>query len=151
MSFVSVSDVIDGLHERFLTVDGFAKYNDAGALVNMVRYEPRAIAVFPFLYTLLDKFERSQAGQITTMRYRILHRVVLQWQDNDQSEQQMLAWVHPFCAAIDADPTLGGRVALGMATMAEASTGFASISGTKYRVIDFFSSTLTKAAVRSGI
>lgn len=151
MSFVSLSDVIDGLHERFATVPGFVQRNDDDEIVNLLSYEPRSIATTPTLYTLLDSYTRDCKGQVTTMRYRIMHRLVVQWQDNEQSERELMSWVHVFAAAVDADPTLAGRITLGLAMIKEAQSGFVSISGTKYRCLDMFADVPTKAPRNSGI
>lgn len=149
--FVSYAEVVEGLHERFVTIDDFPKYNSAGALVNILAYEPKVIHSTPTLYTLLDSFERVRSGQLTVMKYRILHRLVLQWQDNEPSEAALMPFVHSIPASVDRDPTLGGRITMGLAGISDAATGFVVISSTKYRCIDFFASASTKAPFQSGI
>jgi hypothetical protein len=151
VSYVSYSDVIAGLHERFLTIPGLAQYNDDGELVTILDYEPTAIHVAPLIYTLLDRFERKRDGQITTMRYRILNRLVIQWQDQERAEQQLKPFVHTIPASVDTDPTLGGRITMGLAHISDAESGFAIIAGTKYRVLDCYATATTKAPFQSGI
>lgn len=145
MSFVTYAQVVDGLHERFATVAGI----DSQALL---KYEPEVVEQTPLLYTLLDGFARDNAGQVTMMRYRILNRLVLQWQGNNElSEQELMSFVHSIPAAVDADPTLGARITMGLAKVSEGQSGFVIISSTKYRCLDFFVEATTKAPVRSGI
>ena len=152
-AFVSYSDVVAGLHERLLTIPGFPMYNDNGDVVNLLNYEPSEIQYTPTIYTLLDKFTRiNSAAQITGMTYRILHRLCIAWQDNEESELTLMSFVHAVPFAIEGDRLLNGRIALGAgATVSEGSSGFTIFSDTKYRVLDFFSLVETKAPVRSGI
>jgi hypothetical protein len=147
----TLRQVITELHRLFAGVPGLAKLDENGNPVNLLRYEPRVIQVTPTLYTLLDSFQRDTSGQVTAMRYRILHRVVLQWQDNAESEAALEPLIQAVPAAVDADPTLGGLLEKGVARIGDGSTGFVVISNTKYRCIDFFSDVLTKGPYRSGI
>lgn len=151
MSYISYSDVITGLHERLETVPGLAQLNDDGDVCNMLRYEPETIVQTPLLYSLLDTFQRDQHGQMTSMIYRVLHRIVIQWQDQEQAELELIALVNAVPASIDVDPTLGGRVDKGLARISDGATGFVVISGTQYRCLDFYSSVTTKSSMRSGI
>lgn len=151
MAFVSYSQVVDGLHARFATVAGLPQLDGDGNIINILKYEPSVIQTTPTLYTLLDGFARSEGGQITTMRYRILHRLVLPWQDNEQAELALMPFVHSIPASVDLSPTLGGLITLGLARITEAQSGFVIISDTKWRCLDFFSDVPTKAPVRSGI
>jgi hypothetical protein len=152
MSYPTLAEIIDYLHDTvFVSVPGLAQRNEAGEVINLLQYEPRVIHTSPVLYTLLDKFDRDTSGQVTAMKYRLLHRMVFQWQDNAESESAMLSFVHSVPAAFDLDPTLGGRLEKGVARIAEAASGFVVISNTKYRCLDFFSSIVSKAPYRSGI
>lgn len=151
MSYVSYQDVVEGLHERFLTIPDFPAYNGAGDLINLLKYEPGVIHHTPTIYTLLDGFERNASGQLTAMHYRILHRLVIQWQDNEQAELELMPFVHSVPAAVDVDQTLGGRITMGLARITSAQSGFIIISQTKYRCLDFFSTVPTKAPFQSGI
>lgn len=152
MSFVSYSDVIEGLHERFLTIDGFPAYNEDGVLINLLAYEPAVVQHTPMIYSLLVGFERVKSGQLTEMRYRILHRLLIQWQDNEEAELELMPLVQRVPASVDLDPTLGGRVTLGSgAFVGRGESGFTTISTTKYRCLDFISTVSTKAPFQSGI
>lgn len=150
-AFPTAEDVIDGLHGVLVTVPGLAQLDPDGAICNVLKYEPKSIQSRPTLYSLLDSIQRETRGQVTTMRYRILHRLVFQWQENEESEKELLKFVNSVPAAIDRDSNLGGLVDLGMAKISDGSTGFVIISQTKYRCLDFFSDVLTKAAAKSGI
>lgn len=144
MSFPSYSQVVDALHVRFATVADLAGKP-------MLKYEPRSVQTTPMLYTLIDRFTRERSGQLTAMRYRILHRLVLQWQDNEQSEVQLMPFVHSIPDSIDRDPTLAGLLEKGQAHIDDAESGFVLISQTKYRCLDFYSNVLAKAPFQSGI
>jgi hypothetical protein len=85
------------------------------------------------------------------MTYRILHRVIIQWQDHEQAEIELRALVNAIAASIDVDPSLGGRVDKGLARIDGGATGFVVIGDTQYRCLDFYSHTVTKGAMRSGI
>jgi hypothetical protein len=139
---ITYEAVVEGLHERFATVKG---------IMAILDYEPKAIQTTPTLYSLLDRFDRSQEGQLTVMKYRVLNRLCIQWQDNEQAERQLAKFVNPLPASIDKDPKLGGRVSRGMAWVTEAPTGFFSIGDTTYRVLDMYVEVLTKGAFKSGI
>ena len=152
MSYPTLAEIIEALHETvFVSVPGLAQRNEAGEVINLLQYEPRVIHTSPVLYTLLDKFDRDTSGQVTAMKYRLLHRMVFQWQDNAESEAAMLGYVHSVPHALDLDPTLGGMLAKGLARISDAQSGFVVISNTKYRCLDFFSSITSKAPYRSGI
>ncbi|HEU4328065.1 MAG TPA: hypothetical protein VFS21_33320 [Roseiflexaceae bacterium] len=135
-------DVRDGLHELFLTVPG---------IVACLNYEPLAIDQPPIIYSLLDSFERSQNGGVTAMRYRILHRLCLAWQDNEQAEAQLTTFVNAIPAVVDRNPQLAGRIPSGLARIAEAQAVWVKIGSTTYRALDCYSDVLTKAGYKSGI
>jgi len=131
-----------GLEERFKTING---------LTNILLGEPTAIQDAPALYTALASFERSQHGQITAMRYRFTHRLIIVWQDNLQAEMQLLTLLNAIPASVDLSPTLGGRIVEGLAKVTGGDAGYAKIGETLYRVCDFVGDVLEKNAVRSGL
>jgi len=131
-----------GLYERFRTIPG---------LTNILLGEPTAIQDTPALYTALASFERSQHGQVTAMRYRFTHRLVVVWQDNPQAEMQLLTLLNAIPYSVDVSPTLGGRIVEGLAKVTAGDTGYAKIGETLYRICDLTSDVLEKAAVRSGL
>lgn len=145
MSFISYQNVVDGLIECLGTIPGFTAY------WNLLDYEPDSVQSPPLIYTLLDGFTRSAQGQITIMRYRILVRLVIQWQDHQAAEQELRDRLHEIPAAIDVDPTLGGRIDRGLAEVSDGQSGFVRISNTQFRCLDYFVSAPTKSPVRSGI
>lgn len=152
MSFPSLDDLITYLHGTlFRTVSGLVDYDDDGEPVNLLDYEPDVVHAPHLLYTLLADFKRDTAGQVTTMRYRLLHRLVIQWQDNQEAERVLRSFVHPIPAAFDADPLLGNLITKGLARISDGASGFVVISNTKFRCLDFFSDIPTKATYRSGI
>ncbi len=130
--------IVEGLHERFETVAGIRRIYD---------YEPATLQATPALYTVLERVERQQGGPLMVSRYRILHRLCLRWQDNEHAEEELIPYVNAIPDALDADPQLGGRITSGIARIAEAEAGFATINGTLYRVLDFYSDVVHKAPV----
>jgi hypothetical protein len=150
--YASLTDIIDYLHASvFPLVAGLPQRNEADEIINLLKYEPRSIQTSPTLYTLLDGFKRDTSGQVTAMKFRLLHRICVQWQDNEESERELLTFVHALPAAVDRDPTLGPLISKGIARISDGVSGFILISGTKYRCLDFFSDIPTKGTYRSGI
>lgn len=135
----------DGLTAALQTVAGLKEVLD---------YEPSSIQRVPMVYHLLDSFQRTQAGQVTVMRYRKLVRLCVLWQDNEKAEWELIPFVNSIPAAIDADPQLGGAITRGVAQVAQdapAIAGFVRIGGTMYRSLDVFVDIVDKAAYQSGI
>lgn len=139
---MSAMTMYQGLEERFRTIAGLA---------NIILGEPTAVHETPALYTALARFERSQHGQVTAMRYVFTHRLIIQWQDNGAAEMQLLTLLNAIPASIDGSPTLGGRITQGLATMTAGDAGYIEIGSTKYRICDMTSEVIEKAAVRSGL
>lgn len=126
-------DLLVGLTERLATLPG---------LTSVLTYEPTSVEP-PMIYSLLDEVVRVP-GAITTRRYRYLHRLVIAWIGNDLAEAQLLSYVDPVAAAIDADPFLGARIACGSARITDQQAGFVVINKTLYRVLDSYSECVTK-------
>ena len=139
---MSAMTCYQGLELRFKTIAG---------LTNIILGEPTAIESTPALYTALARFERSQHGQVTAMRYIFTHRLVIVWQDNPQAEMQLLTLLNAIPASVDLSPTLEGRIVEGLAKVTAGDAGYLEISGTLYRICDFSSDCLEKNAVRSGL
>ena len=128
--------------------------DDVSGLANVLDYEPPSFHVLPAVYLLLDSFQRTNAGQVTVMRYRVLCRLCVLWQDNARAELELVPFVNSIPAAIDADPTLGGALTRGFARVAEdanAIAGFVRIGGTMYRSLDVYVDITDKGAYQSGI
>lgn len=137
---MSAVTVWQGLEERFKTVDG---------LRNIILGEPTAAHDLPCLYTAYERFTRPlrnspPARNLTGMDHVFVHRLMLRWQDFEQAEMQVLIFVDTIPDAVDRDPHLGGRLTRGIAAISEGITGFQTISGTKYRIIDFTSTVIEK-------
>lgn len=149
--FPTYSAIVDALHARFETVPDLAQRDADDAVINILKYEPRVVHTTPLLYTLLDSFTREVKGQLVIMRYRILHRIVFQWQDNEESEAALMPFVHSVPYAVEQSMQLGGTLSLGLARITDATSGFVLISQTKYRCLDLFSQVEAKAAFGSGM
>lgn len=139
---MSATTVLAGLHERFKTVEG---------LKAILSEEPATFDEAPLLYSMLDRVERSQAGQLTTMRYRFLHRLVVLWTDNAQAEQEILRFTNAIPAAVDADAQLAGTLGNGLARLSEAQAGFMVNTQVTYRVLDWYSDVVEKGAYQGGL
>jgi len=142
---MSYQTMIEGLKERMETVDGAADVLD---------YEPQTIGPTPCIYLRFEGYSRRQAGQVTTMHYRVLARAVFLWQDNQKSEHELIPFVNSIAAAIDADPEMGGRVTRGSVQVdpdQSARGGWVPIGDILYRVLDVFIDITEKAAYQSGI
>ena len=74
--YASLTDIIDYLHASvFPLVAGLPQRNEADEIINLLKYEPRSIQTSPTLYTLLDGFKRDTSGQVTAMKFRLLHHI----------------------------------------------------------------------------
>lgn len=152
---MSLAIVIEGLHERFATV-----LNNRGrhAILDFIPTSPQKPIT---LFSELQSFERGSdgkpaAGQVTAMRYRVAHRVLVRLQESSVAEDEIVPLVNQLCAAVDADPKLGGRLNGGSAgylggltRISDGEAGFLVIGGAEYRVLTIYSDTLEKFAYRS--
>lgn len=132
---MSYESVIEGLDERFATVPGIAAILD---------YEPRSVHATPLLYSLLDRAEAIHAGQVRGWRYRILHRLIVPWQESEGAELQIIPFVSSIPAAVEADPHLGDHLPNGYAEISEIDAGWVTIANTEYRCLDFYSTVIEK-------
>lgn len=124
------ANIISGLHTVLAGVTGIDV---------VLNYAPTAVHDTPLIYTILDSAEISRGAQVTTRKFRIMHRLVVPWQDNEQAEIQIMPFVDSIPAAIDADPTLGGVITSGMAQIVDIEAAWINIAGVEYRALDFYS------------
>jgi hypothetical protein len=129
------ADIIDGLHAVFDGVSGLDVVLD---------YAPTAVHDTPLLYSILDSVEITRGGQMTTRKFRILHRLLVPWQDNEQAEIQIMPFVDSIVDALDADPTLGGVITSGYAQITDIEALWVTIGGVEYRALDFYSLVIDK-------
>lgn len=139
--------VYQGLESVFRTVDG---------LRTILLGEPTGDLDLPGMYSAFESFERPMAGRppadnLTGMRYRFVHRLMLRWVDFQAAEMQLLTFINKIPAAIDADPRLGGRITSGDVRIVAGDAGFVTLGGAKYRVVDFRSEILEKGARSTGL
>ncbi len=132
---MSYAGILAGLHARLATVSGLNAVLD---------YVPTAVHDPPIVYSFLESATIARSGQVRTTTYRILHRVVIRWQDNEQAEIEASGFVNGIPLAIEADPHLGGVLASGYAETRECSSGFAEIGEVTYRVLDFYTTVVEK-------
>lgn len=129
------ADIIDGLHDVFAGVSGLDVVLD---------YAPTAVHETPMLYSILDSVEVSKGGQMTTRKFRILHRLLVPWQDNEQAELQIMPFVDSIPDALDANPTLNGTITSGYAQITDIEALWVTIAGVEYRALDFYSLVVDK-------
>ena len=132
---MSYATVLAGLHARLATVPGLNAVLD---------YIPTSVHEPPILYSRLERGSITLSGQLQATTYRILHRVVIRWQDNEQAEIEANAFMASVPAAVNADPWLGGTLTSGSAYILEWDSGFAEIGEITYRVLDFYSTVVEK-------
>ena len=133
---MSYATILAGLHTRLATVAGLNAVLD---------YVPTSVQDPPIIYSLLQRVKIAYAAQVRTATYRILHRVVIRWQDNEQAELEASPFVDAIPAAVHADPHLGGALTSGYAEISECESGFAEIGEATYRVLDFYSTVVEKS------
>lgn len=132
---MSYATILAGLHTRLVTVTGLNAVLD---------YVPTAVQDPPIVYSLLQRASITRSGQVVATTYRILHRVVIRWQDNEQAEIEASSFVNAIPAAVAADPHLGGALVSGYADISECDSGFADIGEVTYRILDFYSTVVEK-------
>jgi hypothetical protein len=134
---MSYTTVLDGLAVRFATVTGLTA-------ATILRYEPKAVQTTPLLYFLLDDFDFKRAGQVKEWTYRILCRLLLNWQDNAGCETELEPFVNAIPLAVEADPHLGGVLTSGYAKVGQGEGTWVVIDSRTYRGIDFTATVLEK-------
>lgn len=148
---MSYQGAIAGVLERLRTVAGLAA---------VLHGEPTAVHEPPIAYCLFDGFRRNYPGQLVEVRYQIMIRVVVAWQDNAAAEDELAVFVNSIPAAFSAGPldveqrrTLGGRVNAASITGARSGegSGFHTIGGALYRTATFDLDVLEKQPGDSGI
>lgn len=132
---MSYATVLAGLHARLATVPGLNAVLD---------YVPTSVHEPPALYSRLERATITRSGQLRATTYRILHRVVIRWQDNEQAEVEASPFVNSVPLAVETDPWLGGALTSGYAEISECESGFAEIGEITYRVLDFYSTVVEK-------
>lgn len=139
---MSYAAVIEGLKVRFATIPSIKLILD---------YEPTSIHDAPLLYMLFDNAPRTQTGQVTVMPYRVLCRLAIRWVDNELAERELIPFVNSLPAAIDADATLGGKIASGMARVTNVQGVFVTIGGVLYRALDVTVEATDKGPWKGGL
>jgi hypothetical protein len=135
---MSYEAILEGLQERFETVAG---------IVNVLDYEPTAIHDYPTLYSLLDEWSATRSGQVRSVTYRTLHRLLFRWQDNEMAAKEMIPFVDAIPAAVEADRHLGGRLISGLAVIDEGEVNsIVLVGGTECLALDFYSTVVEKGA-----
>jgi hypothetical protein len=120
--------------------------------LTVLKHVPATISTM-LIYIRLRRAERGQGGQITSMRYFFLVRLCVPYQDNEGAELLLDSYINAVPAAIDADPTLGGAISSGLATVSTVNSdpAFLDMAGTLCRYADFEVEAVEKAAYLSGI
>jgi hypothetical protein len=132
---MSYQAILTGLQTQLKTVVGIRAVLD---------YVPTSVQTAPLIYSVLDSAEIVRSGQVRAVRYRILHRLCVRWQDNERAEWEIIPLVDAIPAAIEADPHLGGVLTAGYAEINEIEAAWVTIGGIEYRVLDFYSTVIEK-------
>lgn len=136
------ADIKAGLIERWQTIP---------ALTNRVLgYEP-TVPEPPMMYVLAESYTRAVVGQLTVMRWRVIGRLVIKWQEFERAELELDSYLNAIAAAVDSDAYLGGRINGGMAQVGDAKGGWMYFNGIQFRIWDTFVDVLDKAPYGSGI
>jgi hypothetical protein len=131
---MSYATILAGLTERFETIAG----------LTVLDYEPTSVQTTPLLYSLIESATYNVGGQVKARHYRILHRLLLPWQDVEQAEVDVMPWVNAIPDAVYADRSLDGRLQRGTTEIVEMQAGWATVGNITYRALDFYSDTLEK-------
>lgn len=134
--------IYQGLEECFRAIPGIR---------SVMLGEPTNDIETPAIWTAFLRFDRGTTGQVSAMSLLFIHRLTILWQDFQRAEMQLLTYVNAIPASVDANPQLSGRIPMGLSRITMGDAGFITIGNVKYRVLDFTSETMDKAAYKSGI
>lgn len=118
--------------------------------LTVLRYEPGAVVVPRCLYFLLDGFDRLYQGQMVGMRYRVIARIAVRWQDNAAAETELADLINPVCIAFDPDAT-DPLVPAGENRVLTGEAGYIDIGSTRYRYCDVIVQVTEKGVFRNGV
>jgi hypothetical protein len=115
---------------------------EIAGLRSVILGEPTGSMELPALYLVYQEFDRPlrnspPARNLTGMSHTFAARLCIQWVNNSNAEMQLLTLLDAIPDAIDRDPTLGGRVSKGVAWIDAGVSGFATIGGVVYRVVEY--------------
>jgi len=140
----TLQDAIDGLHERFATVPGLARYNPAGELISIIDHEPSIELPTPFLFTLLDGFTSSTEGQITVIIYRFVHALCVLKHDAKYAEREIRPYIESIPQSVERDIKLGQRISQGAAWLDAGDRVYRRVGGVIFQAVDFRSTVMIK-------
>lgn len=133
----SYLDVREAQHRHLRAVPGVRA---------VLTYEPRAVQVWPLIYTLLNEVPNGVTGQVEDRHYGMIHRLCVPWQDNERAEDVISALVDPIidCLRRAAWTRLDGLIPSGTLRIGTIRAGFLPIAGVIYRVVDYPTTALVK-------
>lgn len=132
----------DGLKDVVAGVDG---------ITQVLTYEPGSVQVHKLAWVLLDSYQRSQYGQVTTMNYRFRISVTSPSQDFRIVEDQLVQTAMDIADAIDANPQFNDVLVSGLSRSQDGAASWLTVAGIKYRVVDIFASVLDTFAYKGAI
>lgn len=137
---MSALTVYAGLETVLLGIDGINA---------VILGEPTSVQEPPAIYVAYQSFDRPlrnspPARNLSGMAHTFALRLVITWVDNAEAERELLSLIDAIPDAIDADPRLDGALTGGVARIESGLTGFATIAGTLYRIVDFTCEVLEK-------
>ena len=103
--------------------------------------EPPAVQEWPALYSVLVAADWAQVGQIDVRRYQTQHRVLVNYQDRQQGEQELAALVDGVLDALG-DPYLAPGQQI--TEVLNIRAGWIDVGDTEFRVLEFTTKVLVK-------
>lgn len=122
-----------------------ARLQTVAGVNRVLKYIPTSVQDPPLVYLWLDDSDDVSKGQIFGDRWRIMARLVIAWQDNEQAEEETAPLVDAILSALRADRHLGvAGAGAPLLESVDCEAGWVTIAGAEYRVIDFELSILDK-------
>ena len=126
-----LDDLLEGIHERFLTVDPFtAKRLIAG--------EPTSIQEPPIIYSMLADTKIEEIGNMVAWHIRFMCRACVLLQDRIVSEATIRRLAVELPVSIMLDDRLDNRISSGRALADKGIAGFVRINETNFRMVDVY-------------
>lgn len=132
-------DLLEGLHECFLTLNDFDR-------VQLLKEQPKTVHTSPLLYSVLETVQYEEEMQLQVERFTTLHRVVIQWQEPETAEKLLRRLVTDLPYTVEQDFRLGGRITRGGAIVNFVRPGFVYVAKIPFRSLDFKSLIVNKRA-----
>jgi hypothetical protein len=117
----------------------YARVTSPAAIAAFCKYEPPSVHEFPLMYTVLDRWEFTDEWQRQEYTWHYVSTLCLRWQESEEADKEVRAYINSVCATVIADKQLTGELASqgGWAQIQSGRVGWGEISKTKIRFIEF--------------